>query len=120
MYSAGLQRLSGNYRSSSCGSFLLCAELDCEELEWGSEVHLQHIKDSYPGGFDLILGADIYILSFNQILSQPYLVCSGLWVTSRLHLHVEYPHLHIVSCSWKITTKSCFPLLSIAERSVEK
>ena len=47
--------------------FFLFAELDCEELEWGNEVHLQHIKDSYPDGFDLILGADIYIL-FVQIL----------------------------------------------------
>lgn len=38
--------------------------MDCEELDWGNEEHLQHIKDKYPHGFDLILGADIYILSF--------------------------------------------------------
>ncbi|KAG0617805.1 hypothetical protein M758_4G016200 [Ceratodon purpureus] len=34
-------------------------KLECEELDWGNEAHLQHIKDKNPDGFDLILGADI-------------------------------------------------------------
>lgn len=41
--------------------------MDCEELDWGNEVHVGHIKETYPDGFDLILGADIYIL-FREIL----------------------------------------------------
>ncbi|KAH8964895.1 hypothetical protein BDL97_04G089700 [Sphagnum fallax] len=34
-------------------------EVECQELEWGNEGHLGHIHDTYPLGFDLILGADI-------------------------------------------------------------
>nr|PNR56969.1 hypothetical protein PHYPA_003962 [Physcomitrium patens] len=37
----------------------LQSKVDCEELDWGNEVHVGHIKETYPDGFDLILGADI-------------------------------------------------------------
>lgn len=33
-----------------------------EKLEWGNSDQINHILERYPGGFDLILGADIYIL----------------------------------------------------------
>ncbi|XP_074329603.1 uncharacterized protein LOC141667131 isoform X1 [Apium graveolens] len=36
--------------------------LTAEKLEWGHSDQLKHILGSHLGGFDLILGADIYIL----------------------------------------------------------
>jgi len=38
------------------------AELVAEKLEWGNTGHINEILQKHPGGFDLILGADIYIL----------------------------------------------------------
>lgn len=38
------------------------AGLVAEKLEWGNSDQINHILERYPGGFDLILGADIYIL----------------------------------------------------------
>lgn len=35
--------------------------LQAEKLEWGNCDQLNHILDENPGGFDLVLGADIYI-----------------------------------------------------------
>ncbi|XP_021277906.1 protein N-lysine methyltransferase METTL21A isoform X2 [Herrania umbratica] len=35
------------------------AALDAEKLEWGNSDHINRILHKYPGGFDLILGADI-------------------------------------------------------------
>jgi hypothetical protein len=52
-------------QASSDGGSLL-SKVDCEELEWGSDTHLMHIKEKFPNGFDLILGADIYILFFSS------------------------------------------------------
>ncbi|KAJ8751401.1 hypothetical protein K2173_016604 [Erythroxylum novogranatense] len=45
-----------------------CAELVAEKLEWGNSDHINHIVQKYSEGFDLILGADIYIL----IVSFPF------------------------------------------------
>ncbi|KAL9333832.1 hypothetical protein Peur_073971 [Populus x canadensis] len=42
--------------------FLLHAELAAEKLEWGNSDHIDQILQRYSRGFDLILGADIYIL----------------------------------------------------------
>ena len=42
---------------------LVYAGLAAEKLEWGNSDHLNQILHKYSGGFDLILGADIYILS---------------------------------------------------------
>ncbi|CAK7330683.1 unnamed protein product [Dovyalis caffra] len=39
-----------------------CAELATEKLEWGNSDHIDQILQRYSRGFDLILGADIYIL----------------------------------------------------------
>ncbi|KAJ6984929.1 hypothetical protein NC653_023042 [Populus alba x Populus x berolinensis] len=39
-----------------------CAELAAEKLEWGNSDHIDQILQRYSRGFDLILGADIYIL----------------------------------------------------------
>ncbi|KAI4308215.1 hypothetical protein L6164_031313 [Bauhinia variegata] len=36
--------------------------LAAEKLEWGNSDHINQILQKYSGGFDLILGADIYIL----------------------------------------------------------
>ncbi|KAK4791924.1 hypothetical protein SAY86_022359 [Trapa natans] len=38
------------------------AELVSEKLEWGNSDQINQILRRHPGGFDLILGADIYIL----------------------------------------------------------
>ena len=38
------------------------AVLTAEKLEWGNHDHLSNIIEKHPVGFDLILGADIYIL----------------------------------------------------------
>nr|KJB06417.1 hypothetical protein B456_001G135400 [Gossypium raimondii] len=39
-----------------------CAALEAEKLEWGNSDQINRILHKYPGGFELILGADIYIL----------------------------------------------------------
>lgn len=36
-----------------------CSGLQAEKLEWGNSDQLNHILDENPGGFDLVLGADI-------------------------------------------------------------
>lgn len=41
---------------------LLYAGLAAEKLEWGNSGQICHILEKYSRGFDLILGADIYIL----------------------------------------------------------
>ncbi|KAL4590580.1 hypothetical protein LXL04_003514 [Taraxacum kok-saghyz] len=39
-----------------------CAALSAEKLEWGNTDQLNQILQKHPEGFDLVLGADIYIL----------------------------------------------------------
>jgi hypothetical protein len=63
--------------------FLLHAELAAEKLEWGNSDHIDQILQRYSRGFDLILGADIYILvafllSFSRKIAISFkkLVCS--------------------------------------------
>ncbi|CAI9285082.1 unnamed protein product [Lactuca saligna] len=46
-----------------------CSALSSEKLEWGNTDQLNQIIQKHPEGFDLILGADIYILSFLSFLS---------------------------------------------------
>lgn len=41
--------------------YLLYAELEAEKLEWGNSEQICHILQTNSNGFDLILGADIYI-----------------------------------------------------------
>uniref|UniRef100_A0A0E0EF32 Methyltransferase type 11 domain-containing protein n=1 Tax=Oryza meridionalis TaxID=40149 RepID=A0A0E0EF32_9ORYZ len=46
------------------------AVLTAEKLEWGNYVHISNIIEKHPSGFDLILGADIYILlSYFAVIS---------------------------------------------------
>lgn len=40
----------------------LYAGLVAEKLEWGNSDQINKILHKYSGGFDLVLGADIYIL----------------------------------------------------------
>ncbi|CAE6013977.1 unnamed protein product [Arabidopsis arenosa] len=44
------------------------AELEAAKLEWGNSDHLGEILQKHNDGFDLILGADIYILIVEQLL----------------------------------------------------
>ncbi|PIN17473.1 Calmodulin-lysine N-methyltransferase [Handroanthus impetiginosus] len=44
---------------------LCSAGLEAEKLEWGNSDQLNDILQRHPGGFDLVLGADIYILLCN-------------------------------------------------------
>lgn len=43
-------------------SKFLSTELEAAKLEWGNSDHLGDILQKHNDGFDLILGADIYIL----------------------------------------------------------
>ncbi|KAL8199999.1 hypothetical protein R6Q57_011338, partial [Mikania cordata] len=43
-----------------------CAALSAEKLEWGNSDQLNYILQKHPDGFELVLGADIYILFFQQ------------------------------------------------------
>ncbi|WJX31986.1 hypothetical protein P8452_20364 [Trifolium repens] len=43
-------------------------ELVAEKLEWGNTDQINEILQKHPGGFDIILGADIYILIVRQLL----------------------------------------------------
>ncbi|KAK2387586.1 hypothetical protein P8452_25712 [Trifolium repens] len=42
--------------------------LVAEKLEWGNTDQINEILQKHPGGFDIILGADIYILIVRQLL----------------------------------------------------
>ncbi|KAF5201755.1 hypothetical protein FRX31_008667 [Thalictrum thalictroides] len=50
-----------------------CSGLAAEKLEWGNDDHLSQISEQYSGGFDLVLGADIYILDILSFPSNIYL-----------------------------------------------
>ncbi|GLU18919.1 hypothetical protein SLE2022_351950 [Rubroshorea leprosula] len=43
-----------------------CAGLEAEKLEWGNSDQINKILLKHSGGFDMILGADIYILILDQ------------------------------------------------------
>ncbi|KAJ9699090.1 hypothetical protein PVL29_007935 [Vitis rotundifolia] len=45
-----------------------CTGLVAKKLEWGSSAQIKQILDEHSGGFDLVLGADIYILINTSIL----------------------------------------------------
>uniref|UniRef100_A0A453AY48 Methyltransferase small domain-containing protein n=1 Tax=Aegilops tauschii subsp. strangulata TaxID=200361 RepID=A0A453AY48_AEGTS len=56
-----LEIIKKNIEMQSC-SGNADAVLTAEKLEWGNHDHLSNIIEKHPVGFDLILGADIYIL----------------------------------------------------------
>lgn len=55
------QIIKRNIEMQSC-SGKANAVLTAEKLEWGNYDHISNIIKKHPVGFDLILGADIYIL----------------------------------------------------------
>ncbi|KAL2456240.1 putative methyltransferase family protein [Abeliophyllum distichum] len=58
---------------------LCCAELKAEKLEWGNSDQLNCILQGHPKGFDLVLGADIYIqiCTIHQlVLYACFIVCN--------------------------------------------
>ncbi|KAL0926234.1 hypothetical protein M5K25_002447 [Dendrobium thyrsiflorum] len=57
-----LEILRKNIVLESSSGNLISSGLNAEKLEWGNCDQLGQILQKYPGGFDLILGADIYIL----------------------------------------------------------
>jgi hypothetical protein len=57
--------------------------LTAEKLEWGNYDHISNIIKKHPDGFDIVLGADIYILlnyftmilsSYDNVLHPPYVI----------------------------------------------
>jgi hypothetical protein len=64
-----LEIIKKNIEMQSC-SGNANAVLTAEKLEWGNYVHISNIIEKHPSGFDLILGADIYILlSYFAVIS---------------------------------------------------
>lgn len=69
------------------------AVLTAEKLEWGNLDHLSGIIENHPGGFDLVLGADIYILEI-------FVFILRFWPFSSIHLLYSSP------CSlWTLTRR---------------
>ncbi|KAL9321719.1 hypothetical protein ACSQ67_009772 [Phaseolus vulgaris] len=64
-----LKILKKNIELHSCPENIssISHELVAEKLEWGNTGHINEILQKHPGGFDLILGADIYILYQSSI-----------------------------------------------------
>ncbi|KAK6144107.1 hypothetical protein DH2020_020927 [Rehmannia glutinosa] len=66
--------LTRNIELHDSSQNLVCsAGLKAEKLEWGNSEQLDYILQKHPEGFDLVLGADIYILISPQI--QPWKKC---------------------------------------------
>ncbi|KAK4356485.1 hypothetical protein RND71_025456 [Anisodus tanguticus] len=59
-----------------------CAELKAEKLEWGNSDQLNCILEGHPEGFDLVLGADIYI----QVDLSPTALIGSLFVYANVPL----------------------------------
>ncbi|CAM8964522.1 unnamed protein product [Rhodiola kirilowii] len=57
-----------------------CADLAAEKLEWGDSHDINQIMQNHPKGFDLVIGADIYILFAIIFLNETFsvLYCSDL------------------------------------------
>ncbi|KAH0712702.1 hypothetical protein KY290_008283 [Solanum tuberosum] len=61
-----LKILKKNIKLQECSDdSMCCTELKAEKLEWGRSDQLNCILQEHPEGFDLVLGADIYILQAN-------------------------------------------------------
>jgi len=67
-----LQIIKKNIELQSC-SENAHAVLTAEKLEWGNSDHISSIIEKHPGGFDVVLGADIYILE-NFLPNHPFLL----------------------------------------------
>uniref|UniRef100_A0A2K1Z415 Methyltransferase family protein n=1 Tax=Populus trichocarpa TaxID=3694 RepID=A0A2K1Z415_POPTR len=82
-----------------------CAELAAEKLEWGNSDHIDQILQRYSRGFDLILGADIYILvafllSFSRKIAISFkkLVCSTVDDLKRDWMGIILPSVKHLIC----------------------
>ncbi|CAK9136759.1 unnamed protein product, partial [Ilex paraguariensis] len=70
---------------TSSGNAISCAGLTAEKLEWGNSDQLNHILQAYPGGFDLVVGADIYIqISFLFTFKASYGYMQSVRIAHRL------------------------------------
>lgn len=83
--------------------FLLHAELAAEKLEWGNSDHIDQILRRYSRGFDLILGADIYILvafllSFSRKIAIKKLVCSTVGDLKKDWMDIILPSVKHLIC----------------------
>ncbi|GJN33258.1 hypothetical protein PR202_gb21837 [Eleusine coracana subsp. coracana] len=63
--------INKNIEMQSCGNTGL---LTAEKLDWGNYDHISNIINKHPVGFDIVLGADIYILLnyFTLIISKSF------------------------------------------------
>ncbi|KAJ6905434.1 hypothetical protein NC652_023245 [Populus alba x Populus x berolinensis] len=80
-----------------------CAELAAEKLEWGNSDHIDQILQRYSRGFDLILGADIYILvafllSFSRKIAIKKLVCSTVHDLKKDWMDIILPSVKHLIC----------------------
>ncbi|XXG41233.1 hypothetical protein AAC387_Pa01g1741 [Persea americana] len=69
-----LKILNKNIELHSSSAAPSCDGLVAEKLEWGNDDDMGRIIQRYPSGFDLVLGADIYILQllFSPVLNSTY------------------------------------------------
>uniref|UniRef100_A0ACD5WNB8 Uncharacterized protein n=2 Tax=Avena sativa TaxID=4498 RepID=A0ACD5WNB8_AVESA len=73
------------------------AALTAEKLEWGNNDHVSNIVKEHPAGFDLIVGADIYILPTFP---------TSTWLFSILTLYLPIPYANIDRClSWNLDSQ---------------
>jgi len=69
------------------------ADLVAEKLEWGNADHINAIVQRHPQGFDLILGADIYILLATSVLFDDHCAspsCFNCQVYTVLEVVISY------------------------------
>ncbi|RWR79768.1 protein N-lysine methyltransferase METTL21A [Cinnamomum micranthum f. kanehirae] len=73
-----LKVLNKNIELHSSSATPSCAGLVAEKLEWGNDDDMGQIIQRYPSGFDLVLGADIYILQllFPSVLNSSHSLSS--------------------------------------------
>ncbi|KAK3125845.1 hypothetical protein QOZ80_7BG0610440 [Eleusine coracana subsp. coracana] len=95
-----LEIINKNIEMQSCGNTVLTAE----KLEWGNYDHISNIINKHPVGFDIVLGADIYIL-----LNYFTLIISSFvhFLYSLYHIHQS---CHLVGLdSQKASSNLAFP-----------
>ncbi|KAJ6895979.1 hypothetical protein NC651_022265 [Populus alba x Populus x berolinensis] len=97
-----------------------CAELVAEKLEWGNSDHIDQILQRYSRGFDLILGADIYILvafllSFSRKIAIKKLVCSTVDDLKKDWMDIILPSVKHLICmlTWCYLSLSVERLLHV-------
>ncbi|MCL7042457.1 hypothetical protein MKW94_030039 [Papaver nudicaule] len=90
--------------NTSSGTPDCCAGLAAEKLEWGNTDQISQILQRYPKGFDLVLGADIYILTFTLKISDAFPLFSlNVYLSVFLNNIYAFNNLasHHFSTRWK-------------------